>query len=199
MTQFVDWTSQWESFAENFFDGKAHIDLAKFGGHSILQLLPGPGFGDLSHPTTNLMLQLMQNKIYGRNVLDIGCGSGILGLSALKLGSISSFGIDIDPEAIQHAKNNAELNHLEAEFGLTIPEQCPGHQIVLMNMILSEQKVVMQKKDQLNALADQWITSGILVSERKAYYALTKQWNWKLKQELKQGEWLGMVFEQHSP
>lgn len=193
----VDWEAQWELFAENFYDGKAHIDLSqfsdKFGGTSELLLLPGPGFGDLSHPTTHLMLQLMQGKVTGQRILDIGCGSGILSLAALQLGAASAMGIDIDPEAIQHAQKNAELNQLEAEFRLTIPDV--GNQVLLMNMILPEQKIVMQQGDLLNRAAKTWITSGILATQRNEYYALTKQWGWTLKKELQRGEWLGIIFE----
>ncbi len=191
----IDWESQWASFAENFYDGKAHIDLAKFGGSSTLLLLPGPGFGDLSHPTTYMMLKLMQGKVGGRGVVDIGCGSGILGLSALKLGATSLIGIDIDPEAVEHAKKNARLNHLEGVFSLNVPKEAFGHQILLMNMILSEQKMVMEQKDKLNSLADMWITSGILVSQRDEYRAITKAWGWQFKKEIRKGEWLGMLFE----
>jgi ribosomal protein L11 methyltransferase len=195
----IDWESQWASFAENFYDGKAHIDLAKFGGRfggsSTLLLLPGPGFGDLSHPTTYMMLKLMQGKLDGRGVVDIGCGSGILGLSALKLGATSLIGIDIDPEAIQHAQKNAKLNELKGVFCLNVPKDSPGSQILLMNMILSEQKMVMEQKDKLNSLAGMWITSGILASQRDEYRAITKTWGWQFKKEIRKGEWLGMLFE----
>ena len=82
----VNWEEQWALFAESSFDGKAHIDLSQFGGASTLLLLPGPGFGDLSHPTTYLMLKMMQNRVQNLPVLDIGTGSGILALAALSLG-----------------------------------------------------------------------------------------------------------------
>jgi ribosomal protein L11 methyltransferase len=194
----IDWESQWASFAENFYDGKAHIDLTKFGGRLVdgpeLLLLPGPGFGDLSHPTTYMMLKLMQGNVKGRDVLDIGCGSGILGLSALKLGASSLIGIDIDPEAIEHAKKNATLNRLKGVFSVEVPEGAPDSQILLMNMILSEQKMVMANKDKLNRLATMWIISGILESQRDEYRALTKTWGWQFKKEIRKGEWLGMVY-----
>jgi len=190
----VDWTAQWELFAENFYDGKAHINLSKFGGTSELLLLPGPGFGDLSHSTTHLMLQLMQGKVKGQRILDIGCGSGILSLAALQLGAASTMGIDIDPEAIQHAERNAELNQLGAVFSLDFSREMQGGQVLLMNMILPEQKIVMQQRDLLNRAAKTWIISGILATQREEYYALTKQWGWTLKKESQRGEWLGMVF-----
>lgn len=187
----INWDNQWASFAKNFYDGKAHIELAPYGGNGTLLLLPGPGFGDLSHPTTNLVLQLMPRWIQTRNVVDIGCGSGILGLAALKLGAKSSFGLDIDPEAIQHAQKNGALNQLDAKFGLVAPDRFERPSIVLMNMILPEQKSVMEKGF---GKADVWITSGILATQRDEYLALTKEWGWRLEEEKQSGEWMGMVF-----
>jgi len=211
----VDWEAQWASFAENFYDGVAHIDLKRFGGAGDLLLSPGPGFGDLSHPTTRLVLTLMQERVKSQPIVDIGCGSGILGLAALKLGALSLWGLDIDPDAIKHARQNATLNGLEAVFSDEIPdftEERSGldpiekariliemefrkkSSILLMNMILPEQKMVMEQKVRLNAIAKTWITSGILVSQREEYLAVTRSWGWELAQELHEGEWLGMVF-----
>ena len=72
------WDQQWELFAPQFKEGKAHIDLTDYGVCKTLQLYPGPGFGDLSHPTTRLVLQLMKPHLQQRLAIDIGCGSGIL-------------------------------------------------------------------------------------------------------------------------
>jgi ribosomal protein L11 methyltransferase len=185
----IDWEEQWASFAEGFKDGKAHIDLTKFGGASTLQLLPGPGFGDLSHPTTSLMLQLMQSKIKGQSVLDIGCGSGILTLAALLLGARIAVGVDIDSDAIVHAQKNKKLNQLQAHFSLSLPKK--KFDIALMNMISSEQEVVMNHRID----ADLWITSGVLVKQRKDYLALTNSWGWTFVDEAEEEGWLGMVFK----
>jgi len=180
----INWDEQWAQFAENFYDGKAHISL----GNATLLLLPGPGFGDLSHPTTRLMLQLMAGRVKNQTVLDIGCGSGILTLAALLLGAKSAIGIDIDPEALVHAKKNAKLNNLNATFTDKIPSK--HYSIALMNMILPEQKAVTKPQ------ADLWITSGILVQQRKEYHALTETCDWKLLEEKRCGEWLGFVFKE---
>lgn len=190
----VNWQEQWAQFAEDFHDGKAHIDLTRFGRNHTLLLLPGPGFGDLSHPTTYLMLELMKNRAENRSVIDIGCGSGILTLAALLFGAKSAIGIDIDPLAIEHAKNNATLNQLPALFSLTMPNNLPASNILLVNMILPEQCIVMKDLLRLNALADIWITSGILIDQRKEYLELTSFWGWRLLEETKQDEWLAFVF-----
>lgn len=183
----VDWEQQWASFAENFHDGKAHIDLSRFGVEKTLLLLPGPGFGDLSHPTTSLMLTLMKGRIQGKTILDIGCGSGILTLAALYLEAKSAYGVDIDPEAVAHAHKNLKLNRLKGDFSLKIPKH--RYEIALMNMIFPEQQVVMKQPIQ----ADLWITSGIMVSQKEDYLVLTKSWGWKLETEEIQDEWMGFI------
>lgn len=191
----IDWEEQWSLFAEGFAEGKAHIDLAKFGGTSTLLLLPGPGFGDLSHPTTYLMLEMMQSHIRGQAVLDIGTGSGILALAALLLGASSAIGIDIDDQALLHARTNAEANHLKARFQKTLPRHTPPS-IVLINMIFPEQKQALRRIERYNKLAKLWIVSGILAEQKEEYLEQTRTWGWKIQEEHQKGEWLGWVFTQ---
>ncbi len=184
----VDWEEQWALFAENFYDGKAHVALKD----KTLLLLPGPGFGDLSHPTTALVLEMLRAFVPGEDVLDIGSGSGILSLAALLLGARSALGIDIDPEAIEHAKKNNRLNGLNARFRLKLPRRIPPS-IALMNMIFSEQKAAFCNR--ANEAAKLWITSGILASQEKEYLEQTARWGWKIAEKRQKGEWLGFVFE----
>lgn len=184
----VDWNEQWSLFAENFSDGKAHIQL----GEKTLLLTPGAGFGDLSHPTTNLMLEMMKTHVKGESVIDIGTGSGILALSALLLGAESAIGIDIDEAALNHAKENARLNDLNASFSKTLPKNLSPKNIVLMNMIFPEQVKFDPKR--LNSLAKIWIVSGILESQREKYLGEANRWNWRLHSESKRSEWCGFTF-----
>ncbi len=190
----VDWEEQWSFFAENFSDGRAEIDLSRFGKKKTLSLLPGPGFGDLSHPTTQLMLEMMKGHVAREAILDIGTGSGILILAALLLGADSAIGIDIDSHAIKHAKQNAKLNHLRARFVKKLPAKLSGPHICLLNMIFPEQLAALRSRRKYQALAKLWITSGILRKQKKAYLKQTKLWGWKLEEEHQKDQWLGFVF-----
>lgn len=184
----VNWEEQWALFAENFRDGKAHINL----GEQTLLLLPGEGFGDLSHPTTYLMLEMMKEYVEDESVIDIGTGSGILALAALLLGAKSAIGIDIDPGAVKHAKKNAKLNNLNAKFSKSLPKKLPKKNIFLMNMIWMEQLQV--EPERLNERAHLWIVSGILNTQKKAYLKQAEQWGWELISVHRKSEWLGFVF-----
>ncbi|KNA19063.1 hypothetical protein SOVF_064980 [Spinacia oleracea] len=79
-------------------------------------LNPGLAFGTGEHATTKMCLLLLHQTVRGgERFLDYGTGSGILSIAALKLGAALSVGVDIDPQAITAAHQNAELNHIEPE------------------------------------------------------------------------------------
>jgi ribosomal protein L11 methyltransferase len=77
---------------------------------------PGVAFGTGSHPTTRLCLIWLERTLHGgESVLDYGCGSGILAISALKLGAGSAMAVDIDPQALEAARYNARQNDVRLD------------------------------------------------------------------------------------
>jgi ribosomal protein L11 methyltransferase len=97
----------------------------------ILRLDPGLAFGTGSHPTTALCLQILDSlPLAGRTVIDYGCGSGILGLAALKLGAARVTAVDIDPQALLATRDNAIRNSLSENIDVQgvdaplVPAQC---------------------------------------------------------------------------
>lgn len=82
-------------------------------GKPAVLLDPGLAFGTGSHPTTQLCLEWLANEIIGgEDVIDYGCGSGILALAALKLGARKAWAIDNDPQAIEATLENAKRNQI---------------------------------------------------------------------------------------
>lgn len=92
----------------------------------IVELDPGLAFGTGTHPTTGLCLEwLERSDMPGMNVLDYGCGSGILAIAALKLGAKSATAADIDPQALMAAKNNARRNNIDSGLTICKPDRIP--------------------------------------------------------------------------
>ena len=85
----------------------------------ILELDPGLAFGTGSHPTTRLCMEWLEaHPAPGDTVLDYGCGSGILAMVAKKMGAGDVAGVDIDPQAIESARENAARNNCDIDFYL---------------------------------------------------------------------------------
>ncbi|MCE3603187.1 50S ribosomal protein L11 methyltransferase [Massilia sp. P8910] len=85
----------------------------------ILELDPGLAFGTGSHPTTRLCMEWLEaHPAPGKSVLDYGCGSGILAMVAKKMGAGDVAGVDIDPQAIESARDNAARNQCEIDYYL---------------------------------------------------------------------------------
>ncbi len=92
-----------------------------------LRLDPGLAFGTGTHPTTSLCLRWLDQNIlaHGKaqaNLLDYGCGSGILAIAACMLGTIHADGVDIDPQALIATHNNAETNQVKQKIKTFLPE-----------------------------------------------------------------------------
>ncbi len=104
-----------------------------------LLLDPGLAFGTGTHPTTALCLEwLDEQDLRGQQVIDFGCGSGILAIAALLLGAEQAIGTDIDPQALEASRDNAGRNGIEpARFPLYLPEQLPVAQadVVVANIL----------------------------------------------------------------
>ncbi len=131
----------------------------------------------------------MKKYIKGKKVVDIGSGSGILCFVAMKMGASSVFGVEIDPQAIEHAKKNAGLNHMKVQFYL--PDECKDLQcdVALMNMIFCEQKVAWDTIEKTKP--KRVLTSGILNEEADEYLLWIKSKGWQLSETITEGIWRG--------
>ena len=114
----------------------------------ILELDPGLAFGTGSHPTTRLCMEWLEaHPAPGKSVLDYGCGSGILAMVAKKLGADTVAGVDIDPQAIESARDNAERNGCEIDYFLPDTFATSAHatakfDIVVANILSSSLKLM---------------------------------------------------------
>ena len=142
-----------------------------------LQLDPGLAFGTGSHPTTRLCLQWLDTQLNGgESVLDYGCGSGILAIAALKLGAGSATGVDIDKQAVQASRANADQNNVQAQFYL--PDALPEGQfdVVVANILANPLRMLGEMLAARTKQGGRIVLSGLLDEQADELSAIYSQW-----------------------
>lgn len=109
----------------------------------VLVLDPGMAFGTGSHPTTRLCLEWLERSVTPNvSLLDYGCGSGILAIAAARLGAGKVLGVDIDPQAVSAAADNAERNQVSARFEDSTKDIGGQFDIVVANILSNPLKAL---------------------------------------------------------
>ena len=118
-----DWRNNWKKYFSPLDVGTKLTIVPSWyenydtGGRTALNIDPGLAFGTGGHETTRLCLEMCEKYMKSVDtVLDVGCGSGILGIAALLTGASRAVGVDIDEVAVRTAKENAELNGVADKF-----------------------------------------------------------------------------------
>lgn len=131
-----------------------------------LMLDPGMAFGTGTHPTTSLCLTwLDQNTPKNLQVIDYGCGSGVLALAAKQLGANGVKGTDIDPQAIIASKQNAERNHAQIDFALVEDFSSEPVDLIVANILAGPLKELSPEFDRLLKPGGTLVLSGLLSSQ----------------------------------
>jgi ribosomal protein L11 methyltransferase len=141
----IDWISQYQREFKSVDLGhiviKTPWDKNDYNDKKIITIEPKMAFGTGKHETTRLCLDALQGEVKpGMKVLDLGTGSGILSIYALMLGAESAYGLDIDPEAVPNALENAQINgvadRFQAEHGSMDRVTCENvYDMVISNLI----------------------------------------------------------------
>ncbi len=121
-TQDTDWMNNWKQYFKSFEVDNIIIKPTweemkpEYNGKTVIQIDPGIAFGTGLHETTQLCIRQLQKHIKPHaKILDVGCGSGILSVIALKLGAGQAIGLDVDENAITAAYENLKVNHIPQE------------------------------------------------------------------------------------
>ncbi|CRX37447.1 50S ribosomal protein L11 methyltransferase [Estrella lausannensis] len=202
----IDWDAQWASFAKGVaHEGVYEIEFSKLEieAEGSFFLKAGPGFGDLSHPTTQLMMNLMVRYCRGNYCIDIGSGSGILTVAAMKLGASRVEACDIDEQAVVHTRENIALNHFEGKASVHLPEEMwkavtaspPASPVILINMIESEQRQALPWNYLKKLPAFTLIASGLLKEDTRSYCNWIQSFGPRLQSTVDSGEWSALIFE----
>ncbi|MCH8106939.1 MAG: 50S ribosomal protein L11 methyltransferase [Chloroflexi bacterium] len=180
LSEDEDWRENW----------KAHFNLLRVGQHLVIkpswidyeaspddlliELDPGMAFGTGYHPTTYGCLEALEQEVRpGMTVLDLGTGSGILAMTALKLGASRVVALDVDPEAIRAARQNFRRTRVQRQVSLaqgTVPHPLAGNGLFDLAVAnISDRAIRERAQFIIPALAPQglFIASGLLAKERE--------------------------------
>ena len=127
-----DWETNWKQYFHPIRVGRKLVICPTWQEHASLRddviifLDPGMAFGTGHHPTTRMCMELLEDTIVGgEKIIDLGCGSGILSVTAVKLGALSSIGFEFESNAAKVAKENCVLNGVDESvevFNSTLPD-----------------------------------------------------------------------------
>lgn len=180
-----------------------------------IRIDPGMAFGTGTHPTTQLCLEYIEEYMGERmdtpgsstNVIDLGCGSGILSIAALKLGSAFILGVDIDEAAIRASRENALTNGIEDEqyeLGTGSVMEIRGQKFKLTNanLVLANilAPVLVRLFDgglaELVAPGGRIVLSGIMTEQVESVMQATKRQGLAFIGQKQMGDWVALLYEQ---
>ena len=180
-----DWVREWMDhfhpmqFGERLWICPSWRDVPNPDAVNVM-LDPGLAFGTGTHPTTALCLQWLDGlDLTGKTVVDFGCGSGILGIAALKLGAARVIGIDIDPQAIQASRDNAARNGVADQIELYLPADQPQDveaDVVVANILAGPLRELAPLIAGHGKAGSLMALSGVLESQAPELEAIYGQW-----------------------
>ena len=210
-TEDIDWINNWKQFFQSFYIDDILIkptweplreeDKNKF----LIEIDPGISFGTGKHETTQLCIRQIRKYLKeGERVLDVGCGSGILSIAALKLGAGSVVGTDVDGDCITSTHENMTVNHLaenSGEFyvGNLIDDKAfqekigTGYDLVVANILAD---IIIPMAPALYQCAKEQgvlITSGIIDFKENEVKEALEQSGFEILEVNHQGEWVNVT------
>lgn len=211
-TEDVDWINNWKQFFQSFYIDDILIkptweplkeeDRDKF----LIEIDPGVSFGTGKHETTQLCIRQLRKYLReGDRVLDVGCGSGILSIAALKLGAGAVVGTDIDEACMTSTRENMQVNHLEESLGSfyvgnliddaalqqQVGTEC--YDIVVANIladVIIPMAPVIPARLKANGI---FITSGIIDFKEREVAAAIEAAGFAILEINRQGEWVNIT------
>ena len=210
-TEDIDWINNWKQFFQSFYIDDILIkptweplkeeDKNKF----LIEIDPGISFGTGKHETTQLCIRQIRKYLKeGERVLDVGCGSGILSIAALKLGAGSVVGTDVDGDCITSTHEYMTVNHLaenSGEFyvGNLIDDKAfqekigTGYDLVVANILAD---IIIPMAPALYQCAKEQgvlITSGIIDFKENEVKEALEQAGFEILEVNHQGEWVNVT------
>ena len=171
-----DWANNWKKYYKPLEIGESLAIVPEWeeynSNRKIIKINPGMAFGTGTHESTYMCLELLEKYVSeGDEIFDIGCGSGILAIAALKLGAKRALAIDIDDKCIDASHENAKLNDVEDKMEIkkgNLLDVVNGRAYLFVSNIIAE-IIVDEIKNLKNHMdpGGNFITSGIIKERRQ--------------------------------
>jgi ribosomal protein L11 methyltransferase len=206
-----DWMAAWKKHYQPILIGNKLVIIPawinkEFPGRLPIRINPGMAFGTGTHPSTQLCLQLLEEALQpAQSVIDVGCGSGILSLAALKLGAGFVLGVDIDPAAVLSSVENAANNLIgsKMEIGLGSVAEIHTNQfriknapVVVVNILASI--ITHLFEDGLADLVEsggKLILAGILEPQAQEVIKIADEKGLALEKTITSSDWTALLFK----
>lgn len=200
-----DWENNWKDYFRSLPVGEKLMihpiwdDDFEPGDRVVLDIEPGLAFGSGGHDTTKLCLETLEKYVNGSTtILDVGCGSGILGVAGLLLGAPKAVGVDIDPLAVKKAWENAELNGFDSSrycaYEGNLTDKVSGKFNVVVANIVAD-VIIMFCKDVGAFMEDDavFITSGIIDVREQDVISAFEKYGFEIVERHENNGWLCFV------
>jgi len=165
----------------------------------IVQLDPGLAFGTGTHATTALCLEWLDAaQLHGCRVFDVGCGSGVLAIAALRLGARDVVAMDIDPQALLATEQNAARNAVESRLSIRPADAAwdTGYDVILAN-ILAEPLIEMAPRFAMASKSGTaLVLSGLLAGQEHQVMAACAPW-FDMQAPRERNGWVGLVGQRY--
>jgi ribosomal protein L11 methyltransferase len=163
----------------------------------VLALDPGMAFGTGLHPTTQLCAMALEQRVTpGMTVFDVGTGSGILAIYAIKLGARSALAVDTDPESVRVTAENTALNDTVAQVAVaqgSFDASDGVYDLLVANILAGV--IISMLKTGLAARGKSFVFSGILDTQADDVIAVAAEAGLRLVERKQLTDWMGLCFE----
>ncbi len=200
-----DWANEWKKYFKPLETGsKLAIcptweEYDNRDGRTVLRIDPGMAFGTGGHATTRLCLETLEDYVQpGTELLDLGCGSGILSIAALLMGASRTVGVDIDPLAVKTARENGRLNGFdEPEYTVlegNLTDKVSGvFDVVAANIVADVIIFFCPQVRQFMKPGAVFVTSGIIDTREQDVLAAFAANGLEVQRRRENGGWLSFV------